>query len=64
MFFKDDGNGVIGDWFAGTQAFTYILENNAVTLSFPKENLQAVATLEDDYLMLDFGKAAASFIQR
>lgn len=64
MVFKDDGNGVIGDWFAGTRAFTYIVENNAVTLAFPKENMQAVATFEDGFLTLDFGEAAVSFLQR
>lgn len=64
MVFQEDGNGVIGDWFVGMRAFTYVVENNAITFTFPKENIQAVATFEDGYLMLDFGKAAASFIQR
>lgn len=64
MIFEDDGNGSIGDWFTGIESFTYVVENNTVTLTFIKKNIQAVATFENERLILDFGNAAVSFIQR
>lgn len=64
LSFYDGGEGVMGDWFSGTYAFTHTVGGNAVTLTFAEQDTVALGTLENDELILDLGAVVVRYTTR
>ena len=63
LSFAQDGSGSMGDWFTGQFAFTYTVEQDAVKMVFPIQNVNATATLIDNQLVVDFGSVIVNYLE-